>query len=492
MTDLETSLRSLLEKAVLEAREIAENGARKALARLGVEDETPPAVLDEAEKDLHHRLRAHQSTIGGFDALLTECAYEHWHRMLFARFLAENGLLIHDEYGVPVSLQECNDLAAELGTDGWALAARFASHMLPRIFRSDDPVLEVPLAPEDRHRLERLVMGLPSVVFTADDSLGWVYQFWQTKKKKEINDSEAKIDGKTIGPVTQLFTEHYMVQFLLQNTLGAWWVARHPDEDLPLPMEYLRRKEDGTPIAGGFREWPATAAELRVIDPCCGSGHFLVAAFEILQRFRMVEESLSEAQAGDAVLRDNLHGLEIDARCVQIAAFALALTAWKRGGYRDLPRLSVACCGTPVESSLEEWLKLAGGDHRLEQGMRVLHRTFLQAPHLGSLIDPSQASEANLFAAHFDELRGLLSQAMEAEGDQIDENLAQAGVAAEGIATAAELLTGKYHLVCRGYARGAEHGSLHWLQHLERGDTVVRQTGHTSGNRYVWTPSGAV
>jgi len=448
MTDLETSLRSLLEKAVLEAREIAENGARKALARLGIENETPPAVLSEAESDLHHRLRVHQSTIGGFESLLTECAYEHWHRMLFARFLAENGLLRHDEYGVPVSLQECNDLAAELGTDGWALAARFASHMLPRIFRSDDPVLEVPLAPEDRHRLERLVMGLPSIVFTADDSLGWVYQFWQTKKKKEVNDSEVKIDGKTIGPVTQLFTEHYMVQFLLQNTLGAWWVARHPGEDLPLSMEYLRREEDGTPIAGGFPEWPATAAELRVIDPCCGSGHFLVAAFEILQRFRMVEERLSEAEAGDAVLRENLHGLEIDARCVQIAAFALALVAWKRGGYRDLPRLSVACCGTPVESSLEEWLKLAGGDHRLEQGMRVLHRTFLQAPDLGSLIDPSQASEANLFVASFDELRGLLSRAMEAEGDEIDENLAQAGVAAEGIATAAELLTGKYHLVC--------------------------------------------
>src|SRR5262249_39624243 len=63
--------------------------------------------------------------------------------------------------------------------------------------------------------------------FLADDSLGWVYQFWQTKKKDEVNRSEEKIDGHTLPAVTQLFTEHYMVQFLLHNTLGAWWCARH-------------------------------------------------------------------------------------------------------------------------------------------------------------------------------------------------------------------------------------------------------------------------
>ena len=72
-----------------------------------------------------------------------------------------------------------------------------------------------------------------------------------------------------------------------------------------------------------------TAAGLKIIDPCCGSGHFLVAAFNLLVSLRMAEEGLQAREAGDAVLRDNMFGLEIDQRCTQIAAFALALAAWK-------------------------------------------------------------------------------------------------------------------------------------------------------------------
>ena len=74
-----------------------------------------------------------------------------------------------------------------------------------------------------------------------------------------------------------------------------------------------------------------------MMDPCCGSGHFLVVAFEMLRRMRMEEEDIDEIAASDAVVRDNLFGLEIDPRCVQIAAFAVALAAWKVGGYRKLP-----------------------------------------------------------------------------------------------------------------------------------------------------------
>jgi len=445
MTDLETSLRSLLEKAVLEAREIAENGARKALARLGIENETPPAVLSEAESDLHHRLRVHQSTIGGFESLLTECAYEHWHRMLFARFLAENGLLRHDEYGVPVSLQECNDLAAELGTDGWALAARFASHMLPRIFRSDDPVLEVPLAPEDRHRLERLVMGLPSIVFTADDSLGWVYQFWQTKRKKEVNASERKIGGADLAAVTQLFTEHYMVRFLLENSLGAWWAARHPDSPLLAEWQYLRFTDEGEPAAGRFEGWPETAAEVTVMDPCCGSGHFLVEAFDMLRKMRAEEEGLSVREAADAVLAENLHGLELDARCVQLAAFNLALAAWKVAGYHELPALNLACSGIPTRASLEDWTRLARGDERLERALSRLHELFRDADTLGSLIDPRRAVEdGTLASVPFEDVAPLLERVVTADPEPV---AAVFGAGAQEVTKAAILLTGSYTLV---------------------------------------------
>ena len=100
------------------------------------------------------------------------------------------------------------------------MAGRFASEILPGIFRTEDPCVRLRLAPEGRHTLEEIVEGLPSAVFVGDDALGWVYQFWQRNKKDEVNASERKIGGADLGPVTQLFTENYMVQFLLQNSLG--------------------------------------------------------------------------------------------------------------------------------------------------------------------------------------------------------------------------------------------------------------------------------
>ena len=90
-----------------------------------------------------------------------------------------------------------------------------------------------------------------------------------------------------------------------------------------------------------------------------GSGHFLVFALPILVAFRMAKRRLSQEAAVEAVLRDNLFGLEIDPRCTQIAAFNLAFAAWRMAGYRVLPPLNLACSGLPPGVSKAEWLKLA-------------------------------------------------------------------------------------------------------------------------------------
>ena len=156
--------------------------------------------------------------------------------MLFARFLAENHLLLEPEMDIAVTLDECEELAKDEGADKWALAARFAHRMLPQVFRPDLPVFEVRFAREHRLKLEGLLEGLPAEMFTATDSLGWGYQFQQSRKKAEVNRSEVKIGAGELPAVTQLFTEPYMVSFLLDNTLGAWWAARRlSDADLKGP-----------------------------------------------------------------------------------------------------------------------------------------------------------------------------------------------------------------------------------------------------------------
>src|ERR1039457_884022 len=160
MPVLPSDLRNRLENAVKAARRQAEAAARAALERLTVGDAQVGGHLSVEERLLRNRLRAHGRQLGdqrdaktgtqSTSRLIHECAYEHWHRMLFARFLAENHLLIHEKEGMPVTLAECEELAADEGApDGWTLAARYAARLLPQIFRPDDPVLQVGFRSEE-------------------------------------------------------------------------------------------------------------------------------------------------------------------------------------------------------------------------------------------------------------------------------------------------------------------------------------------------------
>jgi hypothetical protein len=471
MPALESDLRRQLENVIIQAREVAEAAARSALQKRAVDVAEPFAHFGAKEKDLRTRLRGRGRQAGdvrnadktqSIDQLTQELAYEYWHRMLFARFLAENHLLMHPN-GVTVSAEECEELAKDANppaANGFVLAARYASAMLPQIFRTDDVLLEIEFAPEQRLALEKLLASLPKQSFLADDSLGWVYQFWQSKKKEEVNKSGAKIDGRTLSAVTQLFTEHYMVEFLLHNTIGAWWCGRHgitgppggagvPAGQSPLAMEYLRWRDDGTPAAGKLEGWPKTLAEFTMLDPCCGSGHFLVAAFNLLVSLRMHDEGLTAEQACEAVLRDNLFGLELDPRCTQIAAFALALAAWKypdAGGYRRLPSLNIACSGKGVVGSKTDWIKFANGDKNFTAALGFLYDEFEKAPTLGSLVNPRAIAES-IFQTGFAPLRGSLDRALRKAETQADPDRAAVGVAAQGIAVAASLMARQFSLV---------------------------------------------
>lgn len=478
MATLSKELRRTLERAVLVAREIAEKGAAEAIVSFGVGDAKAPPHLDEPGKLLRRKLRAHGRQLGDklvasdiqdTSHLAQECAYEHWHRMLFARFLAENDLLRHPDHGVPLSLNECQDLAREQNLEVWELAGQFAQRMLPEIFRSDDPVLMLRLPAEARNKLLKVLNDIPRDVFLANDSLGWVYQFWQAKKKDEVNESGKKIGADEIASVTQLFTEDYMVEFLLHNTLGAWWVAKRLSEGKidqkvwescqteddcrravklgQIDWKYLRfiKKADGNwfPAAGGFEGWPRLTKELKVLDPCMGSGHFLVFALPILLTLRMEEESLSSAKACFAVLRDNLFGLEIDSRCAQIAAFNLAFSAWKLYQYQLLPSLHLACSGLAPNTNKNAWLQLVGNNENLKFSMGRLYELFLKAPFLGSLIDPRQ-DKSITFSTPFHELLPYLEQMVALESDEEGHELA---VSAKGMAKAAEILSGQFTLV---------------------------------------------
>ena len=479
MNTLPSNLRRQLENSIKQARKIAEGGARKALEALAVHEPDPYRHMDETQRNERRKLRAQARQLGDGESaikrgayeikhLVEKLAYDQWHQLLFARFLLENNLLISPDHGVAVSLDDCEELAGSLGLkDAWAVAALFAAKELPEIFRADDPAGAVALPVEDRKPLIQLVTGLAVEVFTASDSLGWCYQFWQAERKAEVNLAGNKIGADELPAVTQLFTEAYMVDFLLDNTLGAWHAgkvlaakpsfadtAKSEDElrtAMALPgcawkfLRFIRGENDKwTPAAGTFTGWPKTAQELKCLDPCIGSGHFVVAMFERLVALRIAEEGIEPAEAVAVVIRDNLFGLEIDPRCTQIAAFNLALAAWRRVGHCPLPQMHLACSGLAPNTAAADWLALAGPNEKLKNGMKRLYDLFQNAPVLGSLINP-RTVEGDLLAAEFHKLQPLLEKALAHETK--DDTAHEMAVTARGLAKAAEILAGEFTLV---------------------------------------------
>lgn len=491
---LDKTLRNQLEKVVVRARELIEKAASEALIRLGVETAEAPAYLSDDERKLRNRLRAHARQLGdklqangvqSIEHLRAEVSYEHWHRMLFARFLEQNNLLMLDKY-LAVTLADCQEYAQEEGCkDGWELAGKLAQRMLPQVFRVDSPVFELQISVDHIRELEDLILTLPGEVFQAQDSLGWCYQFWQSKRKEEVNAAGIPIGADELSPVTQLFTEPYMVSFLLDNSLGAWWAKKQlTDADLRsasdektlrqvaaingVPLEYLRfvktSDEQGElwqAAAGWFDGWPQEISSLKTLDPCCGSGHFLVALFLMLVPMRMQLEGLDAKTAVDKVLFENLHGLELDSRCVEIAAFALALEAWRypgSGGYRSLPALNIACSGLDVSAATREWQALVKHNPDISEALKWFTRTFKDAPVLGSLIDVNMAyyeGKAEGKPAPWQ----VLLEARTATDDEAK----TAQVTAQGLAMAAKLLAENYNLVATNVpylARGKQCETL--------------------------------
>lgn len=154
------------------------------------------------------------------------------------------------------------------------------------------------------------------------ESLGWMYQFYNSEVKDAFFKSKAKETPDTIGPATQLFTPNWIVRYMVQNSLGRLWMLNNPGSPLRDEMEYYiepdTEHEDFIKIEG--------PEDISLCDPACGSGHILVYAFELLAKMYLEREYRMRDIPG-LILSKNLHGMEIDPRAAQIAGLALAMCA---------------------------------------------------------------------------------------------------------------------------------------------------------------------
>lgn len=157
--------------------------------------------------------------------------------------------------------------------------------------------------------------------------MGWLYQFYITERKADAEAKKSQKGGLKSdeqAAATQLFTPHWIVRYMVENTLGRIWTSLHPDTALKAEMPYYIEPADNQPDP--IPEDIQSVKDIRFIDPCMGSGHVLVYAFDLLCKM-YEEEGYRTKEIPALILENNLYGIDIDKRCYQLACFALTMKA---------------------------------------------------------------------------------------------------------------------------------------------------------------------
>lgn len=157
--------------------------------------------------------------------------------------------------------------------------------------------------------------------------MGWLYQFYITERKADAEAKKSQKGGLKSdeqAAATQLFTPHWIVRYMVENTLGRIWTTLHPDTALKAEMPYYIEPADNQPDP--IPEDIQSVKDIRFIDPCMGSGHVLVYAFDLLCKM-YEEEGYRTKEIPALILENNLYGMDIDKRCYQLACFALTMKA---------------------------------------------------------------------------------------------------------------------------------------------------------------------
>jgi len=231
-------------------------------------------------------------------------------------------------------------------------------------------------------------------VYKEDELLGWVYQYFQTKEKdrifEEVYKKKKKISGSDIIPVTSLYTEKYMVRFLVENSLGAIWMEMYPDSELYTNWEYFVEDRNKT-----TRE-PRPIKDIKFLDPASGSGHFLLYAFDLFYQMYKEEGVVPEKDIPNYILKYNLHGIDIDLRSVQISALSLWMKAKSKNRDIKIEQMNlVAANAIMVDSDiLDEFLEEFGDDALAKELVTTIWHGLQNVRELGSLLKVEEQIDA--------------------------------------------------------------------------------------------------
>ncbi|ELS7772493.1 BREX-1 system adenine-specific DNA-methyltransferase PglX [Escherichia coli] len=391
----------------------------------------------------------------GFEVLVEHCAYTWFNRLCAIRYMELHGYLDHgfrmlSHPETPAAfevldhvpevaealLPENKAQLVEMKLSGNQDEALYRElllgqchalhHAMPFLFEAVDDEAEL-LLPDNLTRTDSILRGLVDDIPEEDweqvEVIGWLYQFYISEKKDAVIGKVVK--SEDIPAATQLFTPNWIVQYLVQNSVGRQWLQTYPDSPLKDKMEYYIEPAEQTPeVQAQLAAITPASIEpesIKVLDPACGSGHILIEAYNVLKNI-YEERGYRGRDIPQLILENNIFGLDIDDRAAQLSGFALLMMARqddRRIFTRDV-RLNIVSLQESLHLDIAKlWQQLnfhqqvqtgSMGDMFAENTaltqtdsaeyqllMRTLKR-FVNAKTLGSLIQVPQEEEAELKA----------------------------------------------------------------------------------------------
>ena len=334
---------------------IAQNHISEASVTGGVM-EIDGKQFDSSSRPLRKKLVNRVQALG-FDQLMEQLAYTWFNRLCAIRYMElhdylGHGLRVLSHPDIPASfeiLEHAQDVAEDFGLNrNRVIKLKLAGNQdetlyrelllgqchqlhqaMPFLFEALDDEIEL-LLPDNLTRTDSILRGLVDDIPEQDwaniEIIGWLYQFYISEKKDEVIGSVVK--SKDIPAATQLFTPNWIVKYMVQNSLGAQWLATYPDSPLKEQMAYYiepaGQTDEVTAQLAAITPSQLNPEALTLIDPASGSGHILVEAYALFKTIYL-ERGYRQRDVPQLILEKNLFGLDIDERAAQLTGFALMI-----------------------------------------------------------------------------------------------------------------------------------------------------------------------
>lgn len=394
---LDAAQRSTLERLVTRARVLLEiDLAAQAEGRFGIhidgtiedeaalpDDTTDKVTRRDLEEIVNHLRTLGEDAPGAVARLLREAAFTHLNRLVAIRIAEAIGLLPESLANGPQSrgfrdLGEIMPVLAGDYRDYVRLCGDELAADAPALFDPRNPLLALEPTTAAFDELVALVADPGTAeIWPAPDTLGWAYQFFNTgDERREMREASAPRNSYELAVRNQFFTPRYVVDFLVQNTIGRRLIETDPASQLleELPMLVDPPTEAGPPL---------DLEEVRCLDPACGSGHFLLGCYDVLERAWELSGTTPAESAPRIVA--SLWGVDIDPRCAQVASAVIVLRARRHCRDLSLPRPNIVTArGLPSGSAaLPPDLELTAGQRSLIDRVSAV---LADAPLLGTLL----------------------------------------------------------------------------------------------------------